>query len=1046
MTEEEYEYDAFISYRHVEPDRSHAMWLHKALETYRVPKDLVGKGFPARLKKVFRDEEELPASADLSGEIDRGLRRSKFLIVICSPRIISSIWCDAEVKKFRELGRHDRIIALLTEGEPSDSFLPSLCEIRQHVVKDGAKVEEIEAVEPLAADIRERPDQSQRELKHLAKLRLLACILGCKFDDLRRRELRRKQRMYMSVAGFMAILLICFASLTLWALQEKKKAEENRLLAIENEQRALIEKTIAESRKKELLEEKLEVLKVDINKCEEKSEFFRALKTIVKSIDICIELGREYSSYITRLESAYNNNRLIGHIPMKELPESLTFTKNGKFILASFPLKSELQIISVKEKKRLHKIKLKKVLNSHSSSIIRVLESGGFCHIYNDGKGAHWVKWDPYKGEILEEKFIQGVQIRSYSGVLNSSSKKFHTEYVLAESTLESTHLFKVLKVEDFSESSSFNHHESIFEVQFSKPKDGLVLAFRDSSEKFYLLKNGLKTQIPHLSSADKFYLNGKSIIVSGKSPFLIPLDDLSSKISFNNKESVFISESGKAFYSPLENTHIKPSPGLVPIRKIPYGVKKIIDQEEKKRIIALSDTSVSIFSGNKRFYIDQITKVRASDLYRDVLVTAGHYGNINIWDLSIKKSYSKIVSVPEGISYIDKSKTRKYIVIRPKGSLKFKVFNTSKEESREVVFPISNKKFAIIKFSEKKNFIAYIASDEFKYIVTKDQKFPQQELWLYDLSKEKWRLQLNEKDAYSLRDFRLVSLNDSSPLKYQSLSSLGEWKYISESMVGKKDFHLIHETAESIFCIPYSGQNRDRIIRVNLVKNEMKILKPLPESSGIFPNNSVSEGGKYIIRVINDGKKTRCYLHDLEKDEIKAFPKDIKLEQGGNVDMNASYLIVSHGYPTNLTLYDLKTYQQVLKVQLPSSISTFEFHQLKNGTILIKDKILAGTAFVVSPQTNKVLREIKMDVYEPLSGFYLKEESNLFSIKNVNDADFLYVVEVDDYPDYKQFSHDGKSIIFSQSDGLYKLDFLKSEEGGFVNKARKLIEQVGDL
>ena len=36
-----YRYGAFISYRHVEPDRKWAKWLHTTLETYRVPRRIV---------------------------------------------------------------------------------------------------------------------------------------------------------------------------------------------------------------------------------------------------------------------------------------------------------------------------------------------------------------------------------------------------------------------------------------------------------------------------------------------------------------------------------------------------------------------------------------------------------------------------------------------------------------------------------------------------------------------------------------------------------------------------------------------------------------------------------------------------------------------------------------------------------------------------------------------------------------------------------------------------------------------------------------------
>ena len=61
-------YDAFISYRHVERDRKWAEWLIDALERFRVPKALQDRGLPQRLRKVFRDEDEVPASGDLTEE------------------------------------------------------------------------------------------------------------------------------------------------------------------------------------------------------------------------------------------------------------------------------------------------------------------------------------------------------------------------------------------------------------------------------------------------------------------------------------------------------------------------------------------------------------------------------------------------------------------------------------------------------------------------------------------------------------------------------------------------------------------------------------------------------------------------------------------------------------------------------------------------------------------------------------------------------------------------------------------------------------------
>ena len=58
---------AFLSYRHADPDRAWASWLVRRIESYRVPRHL-GLG-RRRLGKVFRDDDELGASSDLSAAI-----------------------------------------------------------------------------------------------------------------------------------------------------------------------------------------------------------------------------------------------------------------------------------------------------------------------------------------------------------------------------------------------------------------------------------------------------------------------------------------------------------------------------------------------------------------------------------------------------------------------------------------------------------------------------------------------------------------------------------------------------------------------------------------------------------------------------------------------------------------------------------------------------------------------------------------------------------------------------------------------------------------
>lgn len=58
-------YRAFISYSH--KDKDLAQRLHRDVESYRIPSKLVGRvtgvgKVPRRLRPIFRDREELPAS------------------------------------------------------------------------------------------------------------------------------------------------------------------------------------------------------------------------------------------------------------------------------------------------------------------------------------------------------------------------------------------------------------------------------------------------------------------------------------------------------------------------------------------------------------------------------------------------------------------------------------------------------------------------------------------------------------------------------------------------------------------------------------------------------------------------------------------------------------------------------------------------------------------------------------------------------------------------------------------------------------------------
>ena len=168
-------YSAFISYRHADntqEGRRWAEWLHRGLERYVVPPDLIGtpnlREEPVRdsLYPIFRDEDELPANADLATGIRAALEVSDHLIVLCSPRSAASPWVRKEVREFKELGRSDRILAIIIAGEPNADDPAKaregitrdeecFCEeLRFGSMREDGRLDWTVRTEPLAADLR----------------------------------------------------------------------------------------------------------------------------------------------------------------------------------------------------------------------------------------------------------------------------------------------------------------------------------------------------------------------------------------------------------------------------------------------------------------------------------------------------------------------------------------------------------------------------------------------------------------------------------------------------------------------------------------------------------------------------------------------------------------------------------------------------------------------------------------------------------------------------------------------------------------------------
>ncbi|MCB1574360.1 MAG: toll/interleukin-1 receptor domain-containing protein, partial [Xanthomonadales bacterium] len=214
---------AFISYSH--RDRSWGEWLHRRLESYRVPASIVGRDtafgpIPAQLAPIFRDRDELATATDLSAEIDSALRNSMFLIVLCSPAAAGSRWVNEEIKSFKRLHGEGRVHALIVDGVPFSGDPATECfpeALRFRVGADGAMT--TVPAEPIAADVRAEGDG-----KKYAVSKLVAGLTGARLDELVRREQQRRATRLRWIAAGVALLVLVLSALTFDALRQRNAA------------------------------------------------------------------------------------------------------------------------------------------------------------------------------------------------------------------------------------------------------------------------------------------------------------------------------------------------------------------------------------------------------------------------------------------------------------------------------------------------------------------------------------------------------------------------------------------------------------------------------------------------------------------------------------------------------------------------------------------------------------------------------------------------------------------------------------------------------
>ena len=136
-------YDAFLSYSH--QDQAVAAGIQKGL--HRIGRRM-GQ---LNALRVFRDTTDLAANPDLWGKVTDAMDRSRYLIVVLSPRAAASEWVNKEVDHWRG---PDQLLIVLAEGhlhwdEATQRFDPDRSDVALPVLTEQGVL----AAEPLYVDV-----------------------------------------------------------------------------------------------------------------------------------------------------------------------------------------------------------------------------------------------------------------------------------------------------------------------------------------------------------------------------------------------------------------------------------------------------------------------------------------------------------------------------------------------------------------------------------------------------------------------------------------------------------------------------------------------------------------------------------------------------------------------------------------------------------------------------------------------------------------------------------------------------------------------------
>ncbi len=176
---------AYISYAPDDnrpPGRPWADWVLEALETFDVPRNMVGRPtpfgpIPPRLAPNIKADRS--TGETLSDTSRQSLDDSRMLVVVCSPAAARSAAVAEEVRLFKRLG-HERVIALIVAGEPDSGSDETECfpdSLKYEVRRDGS-IDREWRVHPIIIDARTGRGAAAGDRLSNARQLLIAAALG----------------------------------------------------------------------------------------------------------------------------------------------------------------------------------------------------------------------------------------------------------------------------------------------------------------------------------------------------------------------------------------------------------------------------------------------------------------------------------------------------------------------------------------------------------------------------------------------------------------------------------------------------------------------------------------------------------------------------------------------------------------------------------------------------------------------------------------------------------------------------------------------------